>query len=247
MSPSRSSFRYQVLSGLRSEDDKETLSSAYRWVGWVGVMLLATIALLVSYWAGRRVSTFISCSKENYGLLGIVYHIRLLSLLLSISSAAAPPGTIHQVWEHQPIFSQDLTPESEAAWSSVIPIGRGFVYHPQVTPVVANIAVFHQLHCLHTLRVGYYTKLYQLNVLNGINTSKSFDEHMAITPEDVHMRHCFDYLRQALMCAADTNLEKVSPETHITTGWGSDKVCRDYWRIFAWAEQWANSSDTGII
>lgn len=117
MSPSRSRFRYQGLIGCRSEDDNETLSS----VGWVGVGLLAIIALLVSYWAGIQMSRPVPCSKESYGLPGTMKYTHLLSLLLSSSFVAAPPGTIYQVWEHQPIFSQDLTPDSEAAWNSIIP------------------------------------------------------------------------------------------------------------------------------
>jgi hypothetical protein len=92
MSPSRSSFRYQVLNGIRS-NDSETLSSTHQRVGWVGVRLLAIVALLVSYWAGRQVSRSVSCLKESYGLLGTMNHIRLLSLLLKTSSAAAPTGT----------------------------------------------------------------------------------------------------------------------------------------------------------
>lgn len=62
-----------------------------------------------------------------------------------------------------------------------------------------------------------------------------------------HIRHCFDYLRQALMCAADTNMEVLDPETHTTSGWGQGKQCRDYDEVVMWAEKWANSTDTGIV
>lgn len=62
-----------------------------------------------------------------------------------------------------------------------------------------------------------------------------------------HIRHCFDYLRQALMCAADTNMEVLDPETHTTSGWGQGKRCRDYDEVVMWAEKWANSTDTGIV
>lgn len=49
------------------------------------------------------------------------------------------------------------------------------------------------------------------------------------------------------MCAADTNLEVLNEKTHLTNGWGQPKQCRDYQRVFAWAEKYANSSDTGIV
>jgi hypothetical protein len=62
-----------------------------------------------------------------------------------------------------------------------------------------------------------------------------------------HIQHCFDYIRQALMCAADTNLEVLDHETHVTNGWGRKKQCRNFDDVFAWAEKWANSTDVGII
>lgn len=97
--------------------------------------------------------------------------------------------------------------------------------------------------------MAYYTKLNQIRVLNGSRDSGSdlFIEQIDAAIDDTHMLHCFDYLRQALMCAADTNLEHVSRKTRITTGWNSDKICRNYGKVFEWAEQWANSSDVGIM
>ena len=65
--------------------------------------------------------------------------------------------------------------------------------------------------------------------------------------EVTHIRHCFDNIRQALMCASDTNLEVLDHGNHTTNGWGQGKRCRDFSEIFAFAEKWANSSDTGIL
>lgn len=65
--------------------------------------------------------------------------------------------------------------------------------------------------------------------------------------ESDHIRHCFDYLRRSVMCAADTNLEVVSRENHTTNGWGQEKICRDYKSVVEYAELWANSTDTGIV
>ena len=49
------------------------------------------------------------------------------------------------------------------------------------------------------------------------------------------------------MCAADTNLEVVDRETHLTNGWGQKKICRDYEHVKEFAERYANSSDVGIV
>lgn len=51
-----------------------------------------------------------------------------------------------------------------------------------------------------------------------------------------HMRHCFDYLRQSLMCAADSSLEPVDSMLGGVTGWGNERFCRDYAALVTWAE-----------
>ncbi|KAM0803847.1 hypothetical protein BDR22DRAFT_787895, partial [Usnea florida] len=160
----------------------------------------------------------------------------------------SPPGTIHQVWQHNLTFSQKPTPESERAWGSIIPVGRGFIHDKKLAPFISNIAVYHQLHCLHAVLVAYYNAL----------EHKSDDNESAVSPPDYdeetgartampHVRHCFDYLRRGIMCSADTNLEVLNHKTHLTNGWGQTKICRDYDYISEFAEKHANSSDTGII
>ncbi|KAB8297740.1 hypothetical protein EYC80_001542 [Monilinia laxa] len=58
-----------------------------------------------------------------------------------------PDGNVTQIWEHNLTFSQAPTAESEAAWDSYVPPGRGFIHQPDIAPFISNIAVFHQLHC----------------------------------------------------------------------------------------------------
>lgn len=50
-----------------------------------------------------------------------------------------------------------------------------------------------------------------------------------------------------IVCAADTNLEVVDRVTHVTNGWGQKKICRDWDEVVRYAEQWRNTSDTGIV
>lgn len=55
-----------------------------------------------------------------------------------------------------------------------------------------------------------------------------------------HSRHCLEYLRQSIMCNADTNLEnRVVNENGLkeTPGWDV-KRCRDYSKTRAWAQSW---------
>lgn len=59
-----------------------------------------------------------------------------------------PSGSLQTTWEHNLTFTQEPSPESEAAWASIIPSGRGFVHHAQLAPFISNIALYHELHCL---------------------------------------------------------------------------------------------------
>jgi hypothetical protein len=92
------------------------------------------------------------------------------------------------------------------------------------------MAVFHQLHCLSYI-VDHYQRGYAGTGLT----------------EDVahHSSHCFDYLRQSIMCAGDTNLEG---ETETGPGWGSKHQCANYDAILAWAnEHSAMKWRTGLL
>ena len=69
-----------------------------------------------------------------------------------------------------------------------------------------------------------------------------------------HVAHCFDYLRQALMCAADSNLEDVvvmddesGTPVEGAPGWGTKRVCRDFEGLRAWSEKWRAGEGNGIM
>ena len=54
------------------------------------------------------------------------------------------------------------------------------------------------------------------------------------------MVHCLDYIRQALQCQADTNLEyRVVSESGDAAFTGySEHQCRDFEKVFRFAEKW---------
>ncbi|KAJ5245944.1 hypothetical protein N7468_000927 [Penicillium chermesinum] len=167
--------------------------------------------------------------------------------------------------------SQDGLLRSEEAWNALMPIGRGFVHHPHLAPFISGIAVFHQLHCLvrillidypsqesivtvniihgtqHAIVVSYYHAVEDAEIAEGKTPPDSYLNRTGTRMAPSHIRHCFDYLRQTIICAADTNMEALDFNTHTTSGWNQPKQCRDYASVFAWAEKWANSTDTGIL
>ena len=130
--------------------------------------------------------------------------------------------------------SDFFKPEVLRAWNELIPIGMGFqhikrpeLYHDLPTPIIwdQNKTVFttsmtHQLHCLYAV----------VEVYSGLKSNVAL-------PEDHHwhMIHCFDYMRQAIMCSADMALEGLEttfPDHNGgSDGWDSKHVCRDYSKV----------------
>ncbi|TQV96996.1 hypothetical protein IF1G_04236 [Cordyceps javanica] len=135
---------------------------------------------------------------------------------------------LHQIYGEEPIGT------AKEAWLSMIPKGKGFIVVKNDTQLPhmpglrrpaheqkACVAIFHQMHCLYITYKAYW------NARGG-----QFDE---IPPE--HLIHCWDYLRQSIMCAGDTSLEWVNKEeTFQTSGWGFQHTCKNFDAIFEWTE-----------
>ena len=126
----------------------------------------------------------------------------------------------------------------------------GFIHHPSLATNFSGLAVFHQLHCLvssliHTrciivnalIQKALYN-LYYNSQEHGLGHSQT--RALAHTDHSVHARHCFDYLRQSLLCLADTNLEPYNYTLDGVTGWGQ-KTCRSVDSVFAFANSWGGS------
>ncbi|KAJ5797337.1 uncharacterized protein N7503_006633 [Penicillium pulvis] len=227
-SSSQKEVNYQPLASdepeaLTSSLAKPPSLSSRAAVTIVPVVVTFTIALILGWLTGQHFS-----DRKWDGLI-------------------SPPGNVEVVFEHDLLFSERPTPESEAAWNSLIPVGRGFVHHPEIAPFISNLAVFHQLHCLHAIVVSYYTAIEDADVARGGQRPDEFLEETGTRMAQSHVRHCFDYIRQTLMCGADTNLEVLDYETRATSGWGQKRQCRSYHEVYEWAEKWANSTDTGIL
>jgi hypothetical protein len=112
-------------------------------------------------------------------------------------------------------------------------VGMGFQkipdpenYHDLPTPIVwPNATVFttsmtHQLHCLYAVVAVY----------SGMTSGHEMEED-----HHWHMIHCFDYMRQAIMCSADMSMEGLEttfPDHNGgSDGWDSKHVCKDYSKV----------------
>ncbi|KAI1769801.1 hypothetical protein F4818DRAFT_456635 [Hypoxylon cercidicola] len=125
-----------------------------------------------------------------------------------------------------------FTDEVLQKWNDLMPKGMGFVwvndthkYHDLPTPImwpektVFTISTTHQLHCLFAVVQTY----------SGLKSGHEIpDDH------HWHMIHCFDYMRQAIMCSADMALEGL--ETTFPDHNGGSDVCRDWSDVKSYLE-----------
>ncbi|KAI0324264.1 hypothetical protein GY45DRAFT_1263178 [Cubamyces sp. BRFM 1775] len=112
---------------------------------------------------------------------------------------------------HYQIFSEDAARE----WASVFPMpNAGFVHvGPEGRPF--GIALFHQMHCLARIRRAMSTR-----------TSSE------------HVHHCFNYLRQTILCEANPTIEPVIPILgRRSVNAEIPRVCRDWTRLWDLAEE----------
>ncbi|KAF1941075.1 hypothetical protein EJ02DRAFT_378558 [Clathrospora elynae] len=230
-----------------------------------------------------------ACSYLFVALLSLLVGLILgqfFGLENDIDGYLTPYGSTHRnirdvVWWENKTFTAEPSEESEKAWMSVIPIGRGFIDHPVLAPKQMKcVSVFHELHCLHGIRSAYFRNTYMLSktrhqLAHLFPSSRSplnapnDHPHMPPTPfvsnpylEEVlkhlppahlnaeHINHCFDYIRQALMCAADSNLEdlEIDPSDGElgADGWGIKRTCRNFKAVFEWSEKWRSGDSDGI-
>ncbi|KAI9146896.1 Oxidase ustYa [Paramyrothecium foliicola] len=162
------------------------------------------------------------------------------------------------------MYMSESSPESNAAWDNLMPSGRGFVLVedpksyglgpgiPTDTEVDRySISMFHQLHCLGMVREMYFASVHgsKANVFGEEELSGTELKHQQM----IHIGHCFDYLRQAIMCAGDMTLEgaMLLPNGEVgpagVDGWGATHQCRSWEQAVEWTiEHKAPHNHTGI-
>lgn len=166
----------------------------------------------------------------SFGLLGFAIGMRVPAQAEAGPVWLSPLGRQSTTFEYQKVFTLGDSNETREQWHALFPAGGGFVKHPTVSPDMASLAVYHQLHCLNHIRVSYWA------AVDGTVVS----DHQR---EGSHVRHCIDYLRQSLLCHADANFEMPSREAGGVTGFGFERQCRDIAQLKAWAEEWRMVED----
>jgi len=115
-----------------------------------------------------------------------------------------------------------LDPEGDDDWAHLLPLGEHLVYlkpdklTPNSSKYPYTVTLFHELKCLELFRKAY----------QAVSASSS---HQQDPGPLIH--HCLNYLRQQVLCHANTKLESVknfqaqSARQYIT-------VCRDWTAVY---------------
>ncbi|KAK1957580.1 hypothetical protein LY78DRAFT_726910 [Colletotrichum sublineola] len=176
-------------------------------------------------------------------VLMLVY-VTLLGAMVVIARGYHEPGRpswmpaenwVKNTFAFHSIYAGEPSDLSEELWTNLIPMGKGWinVTREQASQLPdlpkldrslpdqkALLSVFHQMHCLYMTRAGFFAA--RDGRMDTVNTT--------------HLYHCWDYLRQAIMCAGDTTLEWKPADDIGSTGWGYQHVCKDYTTLFNFAE-----------
>ncbi|KAI8155889.1 Oxidase ustYa [Colletotrichum sp. SAR 10_70] len=138
-------------------------------------------------------------------------------------------------------------------WLKMVPRGLGYlevknprahsnlpVPLPEFAPrTVFTTSMTHQLHCLYAILESYAGL--------SVNGSAAVDMHSHI-PEGTegadgpwHLQHCFEYLRQAILCSGDVALEGTQttfpPGFTGSDGWDAKHVCKDPKQVYEYLDK----------
>ncbi|THU98608.1 hypothetical protein K435DRAFT_660523, partial [Dendrothele bispora CBS 962.96] len=114
-------------------------------------------------------------------------------------------------------FGMDNSMQTWAEWSTIRPPSAGFVYLGE-TYLPIDVSMWHQVHCLSHLRSM---------IARGDDGSE-------------HTEHCFHYLRQGILCAADPTLEERAEKSfgidgkEIFPGDGATHTCKNFQYVYEW-------------
>ncbi|KAJ7302447.1 hypothetical protein DFH08DRAFT_73561 [Mycena albidolilacea] len=105
--------------------------------------------------------------------------------------------------------------DDDHKWASIVPNKRGFIRHG-AKGVPISISLYHQLHCVNGIRFAYVA------TRDGL-----FKTEKARAASFAHVNHCFDLLRQSMLCKSDTTLIPVNASSQA----GVTRRCRDWEQV----------------
>ncbi|KAI1477886.1 hypothetical protein F4774DRAFT_388028 [Daldinia eschscholtzii] len=144
--------------------------------------------------------------------------------------------------------SEFFSDETRKKWLSLVPKGLGYleIKNPQEydnlptqldsypDQFVVTSSMTHQLHCLYSIAEAY--------------SALTSDTNRVPKETPWHLTHCFDYLRQSIMCCGDVALEgeqTTFPDGFDgSDGWDAKHVCKNYDEVYEYLE--SNRADNKV-
>ncbi|KAI5867933.1 hypothetical protein GGS23DRAFT_2514 [Durotheca rogersii] len=207
-----------------------TLLKEYWWIFNTFLLLVIIVLLMDKSWSRR--------GKEHYfeGAGDITGFVPEFSQ--KITTFSPDPGFVPEN------TSEFFTEETRRKWLDLVPKGLGYlqIENPdQYDNLPAALAsypdrfvvtssVTHQLQCLHSIAEAY-------SALSSSGGSRAPAESAA------RLSHCFDYLRQGILCSGDVALEgsashsSSSASADSPDGWDAKHVCKNYPEVREYLEQ----------
>lgn len=129
----------------------------------------------------------------------------------------------------------------DKAWAALFPPNKGFVrLGPNGRPF--GTALYHQLHCVNGIRFDYTV------ARDGLVTDRE-----VLKSKMGHINHCFQFLRQSIMCKADTTLiplDRYNGSVILNGFGGPPHRCRDWEQLRSYVEdnvrQWEGRPFVGM-
>ncbi|KAL8415272.1 hypothetical protein RB594_006208 [Gaeumannomyces avenae] len=198
-----------------------------RWIIDV-ILLLFIIGLLME----RRAKSYGFCEYEGNGdITGFAPKIAQQIKTFVPDFGFAPENA-----------SEFFTDAVQQKWLDMVPRGLGYVkvdepsqYNNLPRPLldyngttVFTSSVTHQLHCLHS-------------IVNAFSANAVGDDSKLPEGHGWHLNHCFEYLRQNILCCGDTALEGEAttfpPGETGSDGWDAKHVCKNYDQVKAYLDE----------
>jgi len=116
-------------------------------------------------------------------------------------------------------------------WEIHIPANGGFVLSTDYVtgePFWSSVSMIHQIHCLMRIRMT------MLRLITSQSHADHFNHDQSHFSYNSHIGHCFDYVRQGIICAADSTIEQAhpSPMAENLRQW---RRCRETQFVYDWA------------
>jgi hypothetical protein len=83
------------------------------------------------------------------------------------------------------------------------------------------------------LRRGYYQREDTIAALRKSEEEPEFEHEV----DEIHMLHCIEFLRQSVMCHADTTVQTEAEYHQGILAFGVEYQCKNWWQLVDWVDR----------